>query len=85
MKGIVHYHHFYHDGRLLEDKYFWVYRIENTKGKLKVKVLEGENIWMTEEQYKGLPNTFATYEELVEVINNEKLIYIDRVKYIDNY
>lgn len=85
LKGIVHYHHFHKDGRLLEDKYFWVFRIERVSGKLKKKVPEGENVWMGEKEFKKLKNTFATYEEIAEVIDGESLVYIDRTKIVDSY
>jgi len=84
-KGIVHYHHFHKDGQLLEDKYFWVYKIENTKGELKEKVPEGENIWMTEKQYRALDNVFATFDETAEVLNSPTLVYQDRIRFVESY
>lgn len=85
LKGIVHYHHFHKDGRLLEDKYFWVFKVENIKGELKVKVPEGENIWMAEKEYKKLKNVFATVDEIKEVINGKSLIYKDVTKFVESY
>lgn len=85
LKGIVHYHHFHKDGRLMEDKYFWVYRIDNPKGDLKEKVPEGENIWMSEKEYRKLKNVFADFDEVIEVINGKKLVYIDRTKFVESY
>lgn len=85
LKGIVHYHHFHKDGRLLEDKYFWVFRVEDTKGDFKEKVPEGENIWMTEKEYRKLKNVFATFDEIIDVINGKKLVYIDRTKFVGSY
>lgn len=85
LTGVVHYHHFHKDGRLLEDKYFWVYKIRNTKGNFKENIPEGKNIWMTEKEYRKLKNVFATFDELVEVINSNKFVYIDRVKIVENY
>jgi ADP-ribose pyrophosphatase YjhB (NUDIX family) len=85
LKGIIHYHHIHQDGRFLEDKYFWVFQVKNTTGKLKEKVEEGENIWMTESTYRKLDNVFATFEELTDVINNKKLVYLDRIKIVNNY
>lgn len=84
-KGIVHYHHIHKDGRFLEDKYFWVFRIDNVKGKLKEKVPEGENIWMTEKEFRKLTNVFATLDEVFEVINSKTLVYLDRTKFVENY
>lgn len=85
LRGIVHYHHFHKDGRLLEDKYFWVFRVEDTKGDFKKKVPEGENIWMTEKEYRKLKNVFATFDEIIDVINGKKLVYIDRTKFVESY
>lgn len=85
LKGIVHYHHYHKDGRFLEDKYFWVFAINNTSGDLKVEVPEGKNIWMNEEKFKKLKNTFSTFEEIVEVIDSKKLVYIDRKRVVDSY
>jgi 8-oxo-dGTP pyrophosphatase MutT (NUDIX family) len=85
LKGIVHYHHFHKDGRLLEDKYFWIYRIDNTKGDFKERVPEGENIWMTEKEYRKLKNVFATVNEVIESINSKNLFYIDRSRIVDTY
>lgn len=85
LKGIVHYHHYHKDGRFLEDKYFWVFVINNTTGDLKVEVPEGKNIWMDENKFKKLKNTFSTFEEIVEVIDGKKLVYIDRKRVVDSY
>jgi 8-oxo-dGTP pyrophosphatase MutT (NUDIX family) len=84
-QGIVHYHHFHKDGRLLEDKYFWVFRIDNISGILKERVPEGKNIWMTEEKYRKLKNVFATADEMMEAVNSKKLFYIDRPRIVDTY
>lgn len=85
LKGIVHYHHYHKDGRFLEDKYFWVFVINNTTGDLKVEVPEGKNIWMDENKFKKLKNTFSTFEEIVEVIDGKKLVYIDRKRVVESY
>jgi len=85
LKGIVHYHHIHRDGRFLEDKYFWVYRVDDVEGELKVKVTEGENIWMDEKTYRSLNNVFATFDELVEVIHSKSLIYVERKRIVDSY
>lgn len=85
LKGIIHYHHFHTDKRLLEDKYFWVFKITDTKGELIKDVPEGKNIWMTEKEYRKLKNVFGTFDEMIEVIDSKKLIYIDRIKFVDSY
>lgn len=84
-KGIVHYLHYYKDGKLLEDKYFWVYLIENVSGNLKHRVEEGENIWMTEKDFRSLKNTFATFEEMTEVLDSKDTVYLERSRIVDEY
>lgn len=83
--AIVHYHHIHKDGRFLEDKYFWVYKVDKLKGRLKKKVEEGENIWMTEKEYRKLRNVFATMDEVLEEFESRSLQYIDKVKIVDEY
>lgn len=85
LKGIVHYHHFHQNGQLLEDKYFWVFKIEKPKGELKAKVPEGENIWMTEKEIRKIKNTFATFDEMTQVLNSKNLVYLDRIKFVEDY
>jgi ADP-ribose pyrophosphatase YjhB (NUDIX family) len=85
LKAIVHYHHIHKNGKFLEDKYFWVYKVDQLKGKLKKKIEEGENIWMTETEYRKLKNVFATVDEVKEEFESKSLQYIDRVKIVDEY
>ncbi|MBN1168346.1 NUDIX hydrolase [Candidatus Woesebacteria bacterium] len=85
LKAIIHYHHIHKDGRFLEDKYFWVYKVNSLKGKLKKKVEEGENIWMTESEYRKLKNVFATVDEVLEEFESPTLQYIDKIKIVDEY
>lgn len=85
LKSIVHYHHIHKNGRFLEDKYFWVYFVTNPQGTLKEKVLEGENIWMSEKKVRSLKDIFATFDEMMEEYNCPHLTYIDRLKIVDSY
>lgn len=85
LKSIEHYLHIHADGRLLEDKYFWVFRIDNTQGVLKDKIEEGENIWMTADEFRKLENVFATIDETLEVLNSPNLIYLDRRVVVNSY
>jgi ADP-ribose pyrophosphatase YjhB (NUDIX family) len=85
LKGVIHYHHFHQSGQLLEDKYFWVYKIENLTGDLKVHVPEGENLWMTAKEIKPIKNIFATYNEMAEILNSKTLVYIERPRMVEEY
>ncbi len=72
-------------GKILEDKYFWVYRVDNVSGKLKEKIKEGENIWVTKEQYKKLKNVFASFESMSETIESDILFYSDKTSVADKF
>lgn len=85
LKGIVQYLHFHQDGRFLEDKYFWVFRVENTNGNLKEKVEGGENIWMTEQEFRKLKNVFADFNSMSQTIESKDFIYYDTTKVVDSY
>jgi 8-oxo-dGTP pyrophosphatase MutT (NUDIX family) len=85
LKQIAHYHHLDKEGCLLEDKYFWVFEVNEVKGDLKEKVQEGENIWLTEKEYRKLKNVFATVDEVLEALDSKKLTYIDRSRIVESY
>jgi len=85
LKAIVHYHHIHKDGKFLEDKYLWVYKVENLNGKFNSKVEEGENIWMSEGKYRKLKNVFAMIDEVKMVLADTNLKYIEKIEYVDKY
>lgn len=85
LKAIVHYHHYFKDGKLLEDKYFWVYWATNLEGNLIHKIEGGENIWMNEKEFRKLKNVFATYDEMMKVYGRDGLQYIERKRVVDEY
>lgn len=85
LKGVSHILHTHKDGRFLEDKYFWSYLIINLKGELQEEVEEGRNIWMTEKEYRAKENTFATFDEMAEVLDSDKIVYVERNWVVDSY
>ncbi len=85
LKGILHYHNVNKDKKLLEDKYMWLFRVDNTKGKLLKKVEGGENLWVTADKYKSLEHVFGDYEEMIKAINAEEFLYLEQTKFIDTF
>lgn len=85
LKKIVHVMHVNQNQELLEDKYFWVYVVENTNGVLQEKVEGGENIWMTEKEFRKLKNVFATLESMSQTIESKDFTYYDTTKIVDSY
>lgn len=85
LKGISHILHSHQDGRLLEDKYFWSYLITNLQGDLMEEIEEGRNIWMTEAKFRQQENTFASFDELAEVLDSDSVVYVERNWVVDSY
>jgi len=85
LKGIVHHRDYDKEGKLLDDKFLWVFRVDNTTGDLKTKVEEGENFWMSESEIQKIDHLFASFDEMVEVINGNRLVSFNRDRIVDSY
>lgn len=85
LKIIVHYFDFNKEGKLLEDKFFFVYKIDNVVGTLINKTEEGENIWMSAIDCKKLRKTFVPYDTIFRDLKRKKLFYEDRTRFVDKY
>ena len=46
---------------------------------------EGENIWMSEKEFRKLKNVFATWDEMIEVIESKTLVYVERPRFVESY
>lgn len=85
LKKIVHDLVFDKKNNLLEDKYFWVFRVNNIKGKLLEIVTGGENIWMTEKEFKKLKNVFADFDSMHKAIESNDLTYEDNSTTVESF
>ena len=85
LKGIVHCRDYDKDGNLLDEKFIWVYRVDNVVGEMREKVEEGENIWMTEKEYRQLKNTFADFEEMEKMVENKQLTFSNRERVVEGF
>jgi hypothetical protein len=54
-------------------------------GDLKSKVEEGENIWMSESEIRKIDHLFASFDEMVEIINGKNLVFFNRDRTVDSY
>jgi ADP-ribose pyrophosphatase YjhB (NUDIX family) len=85
LKGIVHHRDFDPDGRLLDDKLIWVFKVTAAHGELKAKVEEGENFWLAESEIRKIDHLFASFDEMTEVIYGKKLVFFNRDRTVDSY
>ncbi len=73
------------DGTLLEDKYFYVFRVDNAGGNLIERFEGGRNVWLSEEEILKLPDLFDGVQETIEVVNKARLRFIERKYIVQKY
>lgn len=83
--GIKHKTDYDRSGKLLEDKFFFVIKAENIKGKLKEEFEGGRNKWLTREQLMKEENVFGDVEHTFKIIDSKNMPF-DEFKFIvDKY
>ncbi|MBI2096841.1 MAG: NUDIX domain-containing protein [Candidatus Sungbacteria bacterium] len=75
--GIKHKMDYDPAGNLLEDKYFYVFRVEETTGALLETFNGGRNAWMTKEEALALPDLFDGVDETIDWLNQDKLQFVE--------
>ena len=73
------------DGTFLEDKYFFVFRGDNVRGKFTEVYEGGKNTWVPAQKVSRLQNLFPNVLESIEAIKNSKLDYLERSYPADKY
>jgi len=82
---IIH-EHVYHkdDGRLLEDKFFYIFKGSNPKGDL-ISLPSGENYWMLEDDFKKLKKVYYDEFELLELVEKGQKELIEKEYWIEEF
>jgi 8-oxo-dGTP pyrophosphatase MutT (NUDIX family) len=75
LSGIEHKMDYSKNRELLEDKYFFIIKATETKGKLKKKIKGGRNLWLTEKEIVKLPSLFPDVMEIIKVLEQDKLVF----------
>jgi len=83
--GIKHKMDYSKEGNLLEDKYFFVFRAENTGGNLVETFEGGRNIWLSEKEILELPNLFDGVDETIMMVSQNKLIFSETKYTVSGY
>ena len=73
------------NGSLLEDKLFFVFRVNEPEGKLKRKFKGGENIWLNENEITKLPDKFDDIDLLLKMLRNNSISFIERKYKVKQY
>lgn len=75
--GIEHKMDYPVKGEILEDKFFFIFRAENLKGKLTENFEGGKNIWLTKKEFLKLPEVFGDDLKIMELVNKKKLVFFE--------
>lgn len=72
-------------GVMLEDKYFYVYKMENPTGRLVVDFEGGKNLWFGEEDIRTSDKVFDDMFDILDLINANSINIIERQFEISEY
>jgi len=78
LAGVEHKTDIDKQGKLLEDKFFFVFKVENPKGNLKKIINGGENIWMTREEVLKSGNKFKDLVDIFNIVSSKQLKYVEK-------
>jgi 8-oxo-dGTP pyrophosphatase MutT (NUDIX family) len=76
--GIEHKTDFSKEGQLLEDKYFFIVRADNPKGKLKKDFEGGKNHWLTKDKIFKLPNLFPDMKLVLKILDQDEFVFEEK-------
>ncbi|HUD10905.1 MAG TPA: NUDIX domain-containing protein [Candidatus Saccharimonadia bacterium] len=74
IKGVYHKMDYATDGRMLEDKHFYVVRADNPTGTFKAAFEGGENYWYTIDEIMTLTDVFAGMDTVVEAVTQPNVV-----------
>lgn len=83
--GVKHKMDYSEESKLLEDKFFFVFRVDNFKGNLLEKFEGGRNLWLTEKEIFKLPDLFDGVKESIKMVNQKKLAFIETKYKVKKY
>lgn len=73
--GLKHKMDYQKDGKLLDDKYFFVFKTYDLSGELKEFTEDGKNLWLTEKEIFKLPKLFDGVDETLKIIKQSSFTY----------
>ncbi len=71
--------------KLLEDKYFFVFRGDNVQGQLIESFEGGRNIWLTKEEIAQLPEVFHDLPEGLALVDSNNLTFMEQKFTVEKY
>jgi ADP-ribose pyrophosphatase YjhB (NUDIX family) len=75
VKGVYHKMDYAKDGSMLEDKHFYVVRVNEPTGKFTPKFEGGENYWYTLDEIMNLETAFAGMDTVIEAAAQPGVVF----------
>lgn len=66
------------EGAIQEDKFFYVCRVLDPKGELVENFEGGRNLWLTEEEIRGLTKVFGDMFDVLDVIKKGEFTFLEK-------
>jgi len=85
LNGVKHKMDYDDNGKLLEDKFFFIFKVKNPKGTLKEKFESGENFWLTEKEILNLPRLFDGVGDIINVVKKDKFVFLQNKYIVSGY
>lgn len=85
LAGIEHKIDYSKDGKLLEDKYFYIFKATNPSGELLESFEGGKNTWLAKEEIERLSNLFDDILKIIDIVDKEKLIFSEEKYNVNRY
>jgi ADP-ribose pyrophosphatase YjhB (NUDIX family)/predicted transcriptional regulator len=83
--GVFHKMDYDMQNVLLEDKYFFLVVVTNTTGELMEVFEGGKNGWFTRDEIEKLPDLFPNVPELLDLVEREEVIMVERKYNVEKY
>lgn len=78
LAGIEHKVDYDKEGNLLEDKFFYVMRVDNPEGELIEKFEGGKNIWIPADEILKLPKAFGDVKDVLEMVEKRGMQFVEK-------
>lgn len=85
LMGIEHKMDYSKEGRLLEDKFFFVFRASDLKGKLIRNFEGGKNQWLSEKEIFQQTNLFDDIPEILKILKQNSLLFLEAKYTVSSY
>lgn len=84
-KGIEHKRDYTPEGKLLEDKYFYIVKATSLSGNLQEKFDSGRNFWASNEEIMVLADLFGDVPKIIKAVEQDSLVFFEDKYTIKRY